>query len=30
MCGNAAPGQADLDKLGVVTLDDSTVGLIGP
>jgi hypothetical protein len=28
--GNTAPGGADLYNLGAVTLDDSTVGVIGP
>jgi hypothetical protein len=30
MCGNAAPAGAEFDNLGIVTLHDSTVGLLGP
>jgi hypothetical protein len=30
VCGNVAPVGADLYTLGVVTLNDSTVGVIGP
>jgi hypothetical protein len=30
VCGDFAPLGADLDNLGKATLDDSTVGVIGP